>query len=234
MIPLVNFKPTGGMGLSAYNSIVAGNANAAIDQAANACKTYGKPLFVAIMHEPENDGTASDDPEYVAAYRHTALRMRGIAPNIVFVWNMMGAPVHGSRYNGLYPGDDVVDWIGLDPYIQTSTTVDTWNELVNQTATGFSGFYNWAKPKGKPIMLCEWGIGKAVVAVTGAKMFGNTEMANLVNNLPLLKALVYWNDAGIGGYQVSNPGWTGSGATGMLGTWVRRAEFQVDISDTAK
>jgi hypothetical protein len=123
----------------------------------------------------------------------------------------------------------------MDPYIQTSATVDTWAELVAIGATsGFPGFYNWAKPKGKPIMLCEWGIGTAVVPATPTKMFGNIEMANLVNNLPLLKALVYWNEPGIGGYQVSNPQWTGTGATGLLGTWVRRPEFQVDISAVAR
>lgn len=231
MIPLVNFKPTGGMGLSTYNGILAGAGNSAIDQAADAIIAYGKPMFLAPMHEPENDDDGPGDDEYAAAFRYIVERVRARgADNAVIVWNMMGYHGHGTRYNTLYPGDDVVDWIGADPYIQTSTTIDTWNELINQTSAGFPGFYNWAAPKGKPMMFCEWGIGPTIVPATPNKMFGNTEMANLTNNLPLLKALVYWNQEGLADYRVSHPNWT----DGILTTWVNRPEFQVDISSVAK
>lgn len=237
MIPLINYKPAGQMGLTAYNSILNGNQNTSIDQTADHIKAYGKPMWLAPMHEPENDGTAADDPKYAAAYRYIIerIRARGVT-NMVSVWNMMGAAIHGARYTALYPGDDVVDWLAADLYIISNANVDTWGEFLNQAGwpTSPSGWYNWAKAKGKPLMLAEWGIGTAVVPATPTKMFGTTEMNNLITNYPLLKALVYWNAPGIGGYQVSNSQWTGSGPSGLLGTWVARPEFQIDISQVAK
>lgn len=231
-IPLMNYKPAGQMGLTAYNSILAGNQNTSIDQTADHIKNYGKPMFLAPMHEPENDGPATDDDEYARAFRYIIerIRARGVT-NVVSVWNMMGFNGHGARYPTLYPGDDVVDWIGYDPYVRTTTSVDTWAEFLNLGAGGgFPGMYAWAAPKGKPIMLCEWGLGSPVVPAVPTSMFGNTQMAALLRDFPLLKALVYWSAVGEQDYRVTHPNW---GST-ILPAWVRRTEFVVDISKVAK
>lgn len=238
-IPLMNFKPTGDMGAAEYQKILNGQANAAIDRAADAVKAYKRLVFVAPLHEPENDDTTgASDANYARAWRFIVERMKARgATNGVYVWNVMGAAVHGSRYATLYPGDDIVDWIAWDPYIQTSEVVDTWAEFLNlHPSQAWPGFYKWATTNhpGKPLMLAEFGIGQAVVPTTPSKLFGDTQMAALVRDLPAMKALVYWNEEGKGEYRVSHPNWTGQGATGLLGKWVRRPEFQVGISETAK
>lgn len=231
-IPLVNYKPAGQMGLTAYNSILAGNQNGSIDQTADHIKAYGKPMWLAPMHEPENDDTGGADDEYARAFRYIVerIRARGVT-NAVIVWDMMGFNGHGARYPTLYPGDDVVDWIGYDPYVRTTASVDTWAEFLNLGAGGgFPGMYAWSAPKGKPIMLCEWGLGSPVVPSVPTSLFGSTQMAALIRDFPLLKALVYWSAVGEQDYRVTHPNW---GST-ILNTWVRRTEFQVDISKVAK
>lgn len=231
-IPLLNYKPAGTMGLAVYQNIVARQYDTQLRQAAGVLKAYAKPLFLAIHHEPEDDGDVNSDDECKAAYRYCVefLRNEG-ATNVVYIWNMMGIPEHGTRYTGLYPGDDVVDWIGMDPYITTSTTVDTWNELLNRTVSGWNvGFYNWAKPHNKPIMLCEWGIGSGVAGNAAPKMMG-TDMPNLLTNHPLVKAMVYWNQLGTrADYRITAAGWP----TSQVGSYVNRPEFQIDISGVAK
>ena len=204
MIQLENFKPLGAMGPDAYDDILAGLANSNIDAAALKIKNYGKQMFFAPLHEPENDDTGGADAAYASAFRYIVDRVRAQGANPVVVWNMMGFEGHGSRYNTLYPGDSHVDWIGADPYVRTSTTIDTWKEFFDTGSGSFPGFYTWAKPKNKPFMLCEWGIGVAVVNVVGPKLLRRAQLDVLVRDFPLVRALVYWNAVGTVDYTLAN------------------------------
>ena len=230
-IPLINFKPTGSMGLNAYNAILRGDGDGAIDQAASAIKSYGRQMFLAPLHEPENDDSGGGDDEYARAFRYIIERVRARgADNAVSVWNMMGYYGHGSRYNTLYPGDDVVDWIGSDPYVRTDAKVDTWAELFNTASGSFPGFYSWAKPKGKPFMLCEWGIGQPVAATVAPKLLGNDQLTALQASFPLCRALVYWNHEGEADYRVHESDWPGQ----TMRDFVAKAPFVFDVSSVAK
>jgi len=204
-IPLINFKPAGAMGRQAYLDIIAGKSNASIDVAADAMKAWTKTdeFFFAPIHEPENDGT-DGDKEYAQAFRFIVERVRARGATPTVVWNMMGFEGHGSRYNALYPGDDVVDWIASDPYVRTSTAVDTWKEFMDAPSGTFPGFYSWAKPKNKPFMLAEWGIGIAVKDVVAPKLLGTAQMGVLQSAFPLCRALVYWNEVGTVDYRLQN------------------------------
>lgn len=215
MIPLENFKPTGQMGLSAYNAIINGQGDSSIDQAAAAIKNYDGKLFFAPLHEPENDDSGGGDDEYAAAFRYIVERVRSQGAEPVVVWNMMGFKEHGPRYDTLYPGDDVVDWIGTDPYVKTTASIDTWDEFFNAKTSQFAGFYSWAAPKGKPFMLCEWGIGQAVAATVAPKLLSRAQLDVLKRDFPLCRALVYWNQPGTSNYLLSN----------FASTWKTFSEF---------
>ena len=66
-----------------------------------------------------NGNTAA---EYVAAWKHVhAIFVRNGATNVRWVWNpnTMGATTAATYlplYWSLYPGDEYVDWLGLDIY----------------------------------------------------------------------------------------------------------------------
>lgn len=185
-IPLVNFKPAG-MGRAAYTAILNGDADATIDAAAGHAKTYRKKFFVAPMHEPENnDPIGSDDALYAQAWRYvwSRFKLAGVT-NVVWVWNVMSFRQHIARYNTLYPGDDCVDWIAGDPYWHVAA-----DSLYDFGST--DEFYAWAAPHGKPIMYAEWGIDQTICA-TAAPKLNAANLARLLQDKPLVQALVYWN-----------------------------------------
>ena len=195
-IPLINCKPVGSMGANAYTSILAGDADTDLDQITIAIKNYDRPVFVAFMHEPENDDkTGASDDNYARAFRYCVEYVRVRGARFVSVWNMMGyMPKWGSRYTALYPGDDVVDWIALDQYTANASH-DDFADFMDQ---GTPGFYDWAAPKGKPIMAAEWGINSTVGTSVAPKLLTQRAVDNLLRDMPQIKALVYWNEA-VGG-----------------------------------
>lgn len=204
-IPLINFKPLGAMGPQAYKDILAGRGDAAIKVAADAMKARTKQMFFAPLHEPENDDkTGASDADYARAFRYVVEKVRSFGADPAVVWNMMGFEGHGARYDTLYPGDDVVDWIASDPYVRTVASIDTWAEFMDQPSGSIPGFYTWAKPKGKPFMLAEWGIGIAVAPTVAPKLLGSAQMTALQRDFPLCKALVYWNEIGTVDYRLQN------------------------------
>jgi beta-mannanase len=70
-----------------------------------------------------------------------------------------------SWFNQMYPGDDVVDWIGLDVYAYSTPGYGhgDFAEVLNRKLGGkraWPGFYNWAvrEHPHKPVMIAEWGV----------------------------------------------------------------------------
>lgn len=234
-IPFINFKPVGTMGPQAYADILAGKGDAAMRSVAAAITSYGKPVFIAIMHEPENDDKAgTSDAEYAKAFR----RCVGFLPRnlAVVVWNMMSYYGWGNRLNTLYPGDDVVDWIAGDPYAHTND-IDTFRKLVNRTHSsvpGYPGFYEWAKPKNKPIMLAEWGIQQDVHATLPQRLLTAVELDRMRSEMPLVKALVYWNSLTKKADGSVENDYRFQAFPQVWSAFVRSPHFDVDISAVTK
>ena len=79
-----------------------------------------------------------------------------------------------SWWDDLYPGDDVVDWIGLDSYVNAQPGgyhYGDFTDLMDRTTdkAKFPGFYDWATTRhpSKPIMVAEWGVYDRRPAVAG-------------------------------------------------------------------
>jgi len=192
-ILLINWKPSMS---HTWRQIADGAADANIRSVANGIKAYPYKFFLTIWHEPENEvgRSGKTTADYVDMYRHVVQELRSLGvTNVVFVWNMMGSTNHAEMYDDLYPGHDVVDWIGYDPYGQEK--VDSMSFLVNRPNPniGWPGFYTWAtrKAPGKPIMLSEWGFNLKVNDAGPAAL--RTGAAEMKNGFPMLKAFVYWN-----------------------------------------
>src|SRR5215211_8936525 len=92
----------GGM-TSCWADIAAGAFDAAIDAQAQRLAAFGDRLFVGFMHEPEDNAGpcqpgAVDDAkadmgsaeDFRAAFRHVVERVRPVAPNVVWVFSVMG------------------------------------------------------------------------------------------------------------------------------------------------
>jgi hypothetical protein len=140
--------------------------------AAHIKANFDKPFFFTVHHEPENDvdttsGSNMEASDYAEMYRYVVERLRGAGvDNLVTVMNYMGylkwveQPWHGD----LYPGADVVDWIGLSGYGQSlqDDGHSDFGEIVDQTngESAWPGFYHWVAREhpDKPMMLAEWGV----------------------------------------------------------------------------
>lgn len=201
VIPMINIKPGGAMGPGEYDKINAGQRDAEIKRAAAAAKRYGKPIFVCPLHEPENDAmqppkgnlTAAQqtaaDKAYAKAFRRIVELFRGEgATNCIFVWNMMSFENHLPRYVNLYPGDDVVDWIGGDPYGDNSANITL--------ATLGKKFYDKMMTiikSPKPFMWCEWGYPQ-LASSKMAQRLTPAELDKACAAMPNLRAWVHWNE----------------------------------------
>lgn len=201
---LINWKPSTSL---TWRQVADGAADGVIDNEANyLVHNFTDRFFLTIYHEPEDNvnpsaGSGMTADDYAAMYRHVVLRLRadGVT-NAVTVMDYMGwyRWEKYSWFNQLWPGDDVVDWIGFDPY-GTGSASDTFtahdlDTLIDRHDTGVPGYYDWATTThpGKPIMLCEWGVSYDPNSPTGQAAFFNS-MGDEIGNFPDLKALVYYD-----------------------------------------
>ena len=192
---------------STWAKVAAGEQDARIDRFAARIKaTYGEKFFLALNHEPENDvitnpraGMRAKD--FAAMYRHVILRLRAQGvDNAINVMAYMGNEkwMSQSWWPDLYPGDDVVDWMGLDSYV--SAEKGTYHhggfaDLLNRKGTVSKlGFYDWAVARhpSKPIMVAEWGVYHRV-SKTVDKSAGYNSVLPELRKRPNIKAIVYFD-----------------------------------------
>jgi beta-mannanase len=204
---LLNWKVAYG---STWAKVAAGDKDARIDAwAAYVKANYGtQKFFLALHHEPENDvstaaGSGMTAKDYAAMYRHVIQRLRaqGVS-NMVNVLAYMGNEkwMAQSWWKDLYPGDDVVDWIGLDSYVSVEKGYyhyGVFGDLLDRKPTGGGlGFYDWSVTNhpAKPIMVAEWGMYHRVNYVTSKAAAYATVLPELAKR-PQIKAIVYFDTA---------------------------------------
>jgi beta-mannanase len=201
---LLNWKVAYG---STWAKVAAGEKDARINAWADHINAnYTEKFFLALHHEPENDVQVSVSSgmtakDYAAMYRHviTLLRAKGV-DNAVNVVAYMGNEkwMAQSWWADLYPGDEYVDWIGIDSYVSVEKGYyhyGMFNDLLDRQPTGGgTGWYDWASTKhpNKPIMVAEWGMyHRTSVTVDKAAAF-DTVLPELKKR-PNIKAVVYFD-----------------------------------------
>jgi hypothetical protein len=125
----------------------------------------------------ESSRWASDDPEaFIAYWRRIVAAMRAVpGSEFEFDWN----PNNGkNKYDAVayYPGDDVVDYIGVDaydiswawrtyPYPQAcdpdcrlARQKAAWQKAIHGGKRGLEFWSAFARRRGKPMSLPEWGL----------------------------------------------------------------------------
>jgi hypothetical protein len=99
------------------------------------------------------------EQQYIGAYRDLVKVFRGVSPNFQFVWNPnLGAPDSDPAL--AYPGDDVVNYIGMDIYENTAylsgTPDERWNYMLTADDRGLNWLASFAALHMKPIAFPEW------------------------------------------------------------------------------
>ncbi len=200
---LLNWKIAYG---STWAAVAAGKHDTRIDAFAKRIKAYGKNVFLVLNHEPENDVKAAQNSgmrakDFAAMYRHTIQRLRAQgAGNVVNVLAYMGNEKWMAQqwWADLYPGDDVVDWIGLDSYVSVEKGYyhhGKFADLLDRKPKGGGpGFYDWAVTKhaGKPLMIAEWGGYHRIGKTTDKSAVYQSVLPELAKR-PAIKAIVHFD-----------------------------------------
>jgi hypothetical protein len=182
-----------------------GGVDARIDREAARLRAFGDRFYLALHHEPENDvvakaGSGMTARDFAAMYRHVVRRLRadGVTNAVTVVAYMNYERWYSQPWwPDLYPGDDVVDWLGLDTYLDAQPGGFHSGDFTSMVARGagsrFPGFYRWAVTRhpDKPLMLAEWGVyGRAV-----DKPRAFSTVLPALAQLPAIKAMVYFDTA---------------------------------------
>jgi hypothetical protein len=117
---------------TALDEVLAGKHDAYIDGFARAAAEFGRPVLIRFLHEFNGNwyvwggfknGAASGGPAKVkAVWRYVVDRFRAIGtPKVLWLWcpHVPTADVPTEGWNDVenyYPGDDYVDWFGMDGY----------------------------------------------------------------------------------------------------------------------
>lgn len=102
------------------------------------------------------------EADYVRAFRHVADIFRSSSSEFKFDWCPGWGPQEMPA-DLAYPGDDVVDYIGLDVYDFKSegSVAERWQTLYLKAPFGLEWHRDFAAQRGKRISFPEWGVGHA-------------------------------------------------------------------------
>lgn len=205
-ILFLNWKPTG----ASWAAIAKGDkkTDAYLDRlAAHINHDFPEQFFFAIYHEAEDNvreraGSGYTAEDYAAMFRHVVERLRahGVDNAVTVLVHMAYVPhTTQSWFDAMYPGDDVVDWIGFDTYAYSDPGYGhgDFAELLNRRSENkpaWPGFYNWAVRKypDKPLMVAEWGVWSSK-RNPGHKADFYREVGRQIGRFPNIRAMVHFD-----------------------------------------
>lgn len=138
--------------------IAAGKYDEYVTTFAKAVRTLNLPIALTFAHEMNGNwytwGTKSTTPaQFVAAWRHLHdIFVAQRATNVMWTWTPnVVTYLKQVKLAPLYPGDDVVDWAGIDGYFSQSGP-KTYDDLFVPTINEIRGITK------KPILIVETGV----------------------------------------------------------------------------
>lgn len=186
-LSLVNWEPFG----VDLQDVVDGRYDDLLAQRADEAAGLTQPVFLDLAAEMnEEEGWGGHDPGlYVAAYRHVHDAFDGKdGGNVVWVWapnnvDSAGAPPALDYY----PGDDYVDWTGIDGYNWGTSDPDLGWQGFEEV---FRDMYDDLHTLGKPII-----VGETASAEEGGSKAAWVEgiVPTLRDELPDIRALVWFD-----------------------------------------
>ena len=123
----------------------------------------GAKVFLRFASEMNGDWTVyHGNPRlYREKFRLVASVMRKRAPNVAMVWCPFGGPLAWSCTrctNAYYPGDDVVDWVGVNIYNVVHHDNNPHRNATNERPRDLLSYVYRNYAVHKPIMICEYGV----------------------------------------------------------------------------
>jgi beta-mannanase len=210
-VPFITWEPWAGeFGDPAWTlrrAVLSGRHDAYVDAWARGLAAFGRPVLLRFAHEMHdhpgypwaegvNGNTAAD---FLEAWRYLRRRFAAQgARNVRWVWNphTLGAGSTGDHeraYARLYPGDDAVDWVGLDVF-NTGPELDWGAPRWRPFDEVLAGPYAAAgRVSGRPLVLPE--VGCAEAGGSKAEWIRHALAPETLARFPRLRALVWFDVA---------------------------------------
>ena len=161
-------------------------------------KASGIPIFLRYASEMNGDWCAySGNPkEYIKKWKIVHDVMQKEAPNVIMVWTVFTFP--DSRIESYYPGDDYVDWVGVNIYNVVYHNEDLTSTGLYEDPLKLLDFvYNTYSYK-KPIQISEYAATHFTVLdnkyhIDFAKSNIKKLYASLPTKYPRVKSIYYFD-----------------------------------------
>jgi hypothetical protein len=143
----------------AWSAVASGAQDATIIRHATAVKAMPCIVYLSLQHEPENKGLPSAD--YVAAWRHyiTVFRAQNVSNvrwTLILMANSFGRNAVAADF---YPGDDMIDVVGVDGYNWLGTGAS--GNADRSFSSIFAGWRTFCQAHNKPGMITEFAAAQA-------------------------------------------------------------------------
>ncbi|MGC1166120.1 MAG: glycosyl hydrolase [Solirubrobacterales bacterium] len=152
--PMITWEPQD----QSLSSIASGAYDSYLHESAGMAKSWGAPLMIRFGHEMNGTwypwaATSTSSSDFIAAWRHIVSIFRADgASNVKWVW----APnvQEGSKYAiaPSFPGDEWIDYVGLDGYNWGNANGETWQTLESVFASSYATVTQLST---KPVMITE-------------------------------------------------------------------------------
>jgi len=205
-----NSRQTGPEGYQGFIDVLAGKYDDYIDRFAEDAKAFDKTVLMRFMHEfngnwyvwsgNKNGGAEGGPDRVVAVWKYVVDRFRAKgANNVKWLWVPHGPSTdrseepwnHVSKY---WPGDNYVDWIGLDGY--NFYPRDPWGgeRPFRDFDNCFRKLYDdCAKLGNQPMMIAEFGTGEFDHQGLDKAAWITDAFAKIKDEYPRVKIFTWFN-----------------------------------------
>jgi hypothetical protein len=194
--PLVTWEPYE----QSLPEIASGSDDKYLHEAAAVAKSWGKPMMIRFAHEMNGNwypwGASSatsttSSSSYISAYRHVVdvFRADG-AQNVKWVWSPNVQEATKYQMTPYFPGDDYVDYVGLDGYNWGTNNGESWQTFEQVFASSYA---TATQLTGDPVIVTETGSSEA--GGDKAAWIRTSFMTTIPQKFPRISAVIWFNKA---------------------------------------
>jgi hypothetical protein len=193
-VPLIYWTSIGDSRRRSLTDIASGKDDAYLRQSAELVKTWPGEVMIAVdpemnvRHSVYGTSSASNTAaEFIAAWRHvvSVFRSQGVK-NVLWVWAPNVNCQGGCNFQGYYPGNSWVDWVGLVGFNYAADHELPWmtfSELFRSSYDELSSLSN------KPMLIA----ATSSTAAGGNKAIWITEAFKTIDTMTRVHAVVWFD-----------------------------------------
>ncbi|MDX6609633.1 MAG: hypothetical protein QOF85_1558 [Solirubrobacterales bacterium] len=194
--PMVTLEPYLGSGVASLSDIATGKYDAYFRKEADAVRALGMTVMIRFAHEmnllssdwgPNKAGNTGS--AYADAWRHivTVFREEG-ANNVKWVW-APNVDYGGRPFNQFYPGDEWVDYVGLDGYNWGSSGGESFASFSKIFASSYTTITQLST---KPLIVSETAASEA--GGNKAAWIEETFLRTIPQTMPRISAVIWFSE----------------------------------------